>query len=139
MTTTPRTGTGTGSSSSHGGGTSTGSRPAVRELDVVARWLWLAWRLVLFCALLSSPTPLSPPGGLLRLTHALRQLRRAVPTLDSQRAETPYPFRPEDGELLRPEYQAKYGVRGQGLVEQLGGQYLGPKDYLTPPAPPGTA
>ncbi|KAK3933357.1 Chemokine-like protein TAFA-4 [Frankliniella fusca] len=106
--------------------------------SLVARWLWLAWRLVLFCALLSSPVPLArgQPGGLLRLQHALRQLRRAVPSLDSQRAETPYPFRPEDGELLRRGYQAKYGVRGQELVDRLGGEYLGPKEYLAPPPAP---
>ena len=103
----------------------------------MTRWLWLLWRMALFCAMLSSPMPLVVPDGLLRLSQALRSLRRAVPSLDSQRAETPYPFLPDDGARLRPEYEAAHGPRGQHLVDKLGGypsEY--PTRYLTPPAPP---
>lgn len=111
----------------------------------VTRWLWMLYRMALFCALLSSPMPLVVPDGLLRLSQALRSLRRAVPSLDSQRAETPYPFRPDDGALLRGEYEAAHGPRGQHLVDKLGGPRgthadggypEQPREYLAPPAPP---
>ncbi|XP_034236707.1 uncharacterized protein LOC117642547 [Thrips palmi] len=117
-------------------------RTALTELDTLTRWLWLLWRMALFCSLLGSPMPLVVPDGLLRLGQALRSLRRTVPSLASQRAETPYPFRPDDGHRLRAEFEATHGPRGQHLVDKLGGpaDYSEhPRQYLAPPAPPSPA